>query len=99
MDGDALMRIALDWDNTWTRDPRLWADVVEDFLHYEHDVRIVTMRSEDQIGELHDEMEAMGVSIPIITTNMAQKRPFCEQLGWIPDVWIDDSPEFIVRRD
>lgn len=93
------MRIALDWDQTWTRDPEFWARFVRDAKARKHDIRIVTMRGSDQIGDILYEQQELDAVIPVITTNMVQKRPHCEAIGWMPDIWIDDSPEFIVRHD
>ena len=38
------MKIALDYDDTYTQDPELWLRFVKDALERNHDVRVVTMR-------------------------------------------------------
>ncbi|CAB5220539.1 hypothetical protein UFOVP247_1, partial [uncultured Caudovirales phage] len=41
-------------------------------------------------------LDWLSQSIPVIFTEHQQKRAFTNKMGWIVDVWIDDSPEFIV---
>lgn len=95
------MKIALDYDDTFTRDPELWARIIFSCLHRGHEIRIVTFRS-----KLHnnlDLIEAMAYynlsPIPVIYTAGNRKRDFCANLGFFPDVWIDDMPELIVSDD
>ena len=84
------MKIALDYDDTYTRHPNFW----NEFIRYgsevfDVDIRIVTHRHPDldNIGEM---------PIPIIYTNGVAKKFFCEfYAGWVPDVWVEDRPETI----
>lgn len=55
------------------------------------DVRIVSMRHD---REVDDHMKSLD--IPLHFTGRKQKRPFMSTEAWYPDIWIDDSPEFIV---
>jgi hypothetical protein len=90
------MIIALDWDQTYTLDPPFWHNFVKTCVAQGHDVRIVTMRKpymED------DGLRKISKLIPVIYTSNAQKREYCVSIGWYPQIWIDDSPEFIVARD
>ena len=41
-------------------------------------------------------LDYLAQKIPVIFTEYIQKRAFTNHLGWIVDIWIDDSPEFIV---
>jgi len=94
------MNIALDWDDTFTRDPELWVNFVSDARRRGHTVKIVTFRHPHHTGDIALELEQRGIPIPIIATGHNQKRPYCNQaLEWFPDVWIDDSPEYIVAED
>jgi predicted glycosyltransferase involved in capsule biosynthesis len=86
------MKIALDWDGTYTRNPMFWDTFIQLCLRNMVDVRVVTMRLD------RNRIEA-PITIPVIYTNMTSKREYCDKIGWFPDIWIDDSPEFIVRRD
>ena len=93
------MRIALDWDDTWTKDPALWATFVRLTKHHHHDVRIVTYRRPSGVPEIEDELARYFLEIPVIATNHNPKRAACRALGWDPHVWIDDMPELIVRGE
>lgn len=88
------MRIALDFDETFTRDPALWTEFVRHAKERGHDVRFVTMRYPTEGEDI--EAYADRSCIPIIYTSRAQKRAFCAAQDFRPHVWIDDSPEFIV---
>jgi len=86
------MSIALDYDGTYTRNPQFWDTFINLCRNFMIDVRIVTARY-DKYSLEHP------IMIPIIYTNMKSKREHCDLIGWQPDIWIDDSPEFIVRKD
>lgn len=90
------MRIALDFDDTYDKDPFFWNDVVKNAKSRGHEVRFVTMRHEQEGADVEEAAEFLGIDI--IYTGRKQKRPFCAALNFFPDVWIDDSPEFIVAR-
>ena len=86
------MNIALDFDDTYTRDPEFWDEFIQSALTKGHDIRIVTFRKSRMTDPMLDK-----IGIPVIYTEFTQKRVFTNKLGWIVDVWIDDSPEFIVN--
>jgi len=88
------MKIALDWDGTVTRNHEFWREFVALAKKYGVDIRIVTLRYDRQID---DEMRSFD--IPIICTNQLQKREHCRAIEWHADIWIDDSPEFIVDEN
>lgn len=89
------MKIALDFDDTYTRDTIFWDGVIDSALARGHDIRIVTFRK----SAMQDPaLNYLALKIPIIYTEFNQKRPYCESVGFLVDVWIDDSPEFIVNN-
>lgn len=88
------MKIALDFDDTYTRDPQLWDIFILACKTNDHDIRIVTFRHKDGIN--YDLRKAIGDKIPVIYTGAHRKRGFCAAMGFFPDVWIDDMPEIIV---
>lgn len=88
------MKIALDYDETYTKDPGLWEDFILMAWSRGHEVRIVTARSpvEDNIDD--------KVRIPVIYCEGVAKRFHCtwfaeDRKGWIPDVWVDDKPQSV----
>ena len=90
------MKIALDWDQTYTLDPEFWFDFIKTSKDKGHDIRIVTLRK----PEMEDEpLKWIKQFIPVIYTSSQQKREYCVSIDFHPQIWIDDSPEFIVSRD
>jgi len=81
------MKIALDYDQTYTADPPFWDQFIGLAHNYGHEVQIVTKRGKDNQGELvHD------VGVPVTYTNRAAKFKFAQDQGLHFDIWIDDSP-------
>lgn len=85
------MKIALDYDGTYTRDPELWKVVVRLFRQQGHDIRIVTARD-----VTHDNIDDRVDGTPIIYCNGVAKRFYCHHFAHFdPDIWIDDKPESV----
>jgi hypothetical protein len=89
------MNIALDFDDTYTRDPGLWDAFIQSAKLRGHDIRIVTFRKTTMS---HPALDYLATIIPVIYTGYVQKRKFTNDMHWFVDVWIDDSPEFIVEH-
>lgn len=81
------MRIALDYDNTYTRDPELWNKFIADSFALGHEICCVTMRASFDFIPWPPEF-----CILVIKTAGKAKVPFCEALGVKVDIWIDDQP-------
>ena len=88
------VNIALDFDDTYTRDPALWDQFIDNAKKRGHDIRIVTFRKRTMTDPA---LDYLAQSIPVIFTEYVQKRKFTNNMGWLVDIWIDDSPEFIVN--
>lgn len=82
------LKIALDFDETYTEDPLLWDKFVATVKQHGHDIRFVTFRYPVESEGI--EKAAKKLEIPIIYTSRQQKRMF-----WDADIWIDDHPELI----
>lgn len=85
------MIIALDYDDTFTRDPGGWREVAHFLQRRGHTVYGVTMRYERE-GVCMDYRTACE---KIFYTGRQQKRKFMQDLGIFVSVWIDDMPEAI----
>lgn len=97
--------ISLDWDDTFTKSPRLW----EAFLHtVAHEgvgaqIIIVTMRREDEGSIIEEWVEAVNKHIDleypleVFFTGRKAKKQFMEELGIRVDIWIDDRPEWVLE--
>lgn len=85
------MLIALDYDDTYTRDPPMWDRFIRLAIASGHAVICVTMRHE---GEAWDVRESIGRLCAVYCTGRLE---YMTEVGRIPDVWIDDSPMFITQ--
>lgn len=92
------MRIALDYDGTFTLSPKTWLDFIALAQVEGHDIRIVTVRDDryDRTAPLRE----LEQNAPIIYTRGVAKRWFVTHFGdgFVPDIWIDDKPESILEN-
>ena len=90
------MKIAIDYDGTYSAAPELWEYFINLAESQGHDVRIVTHREETK-DNISDKIHPQ---IKIIYTDGVAKQWFCERRGdfWVPDVWIDDKPRGIFEN-
>lgn len=85
-----VLRIALDYDNTWTADPPFWREFVRMCRARGHDCRIVTAR--DERHDLTEALFKLEREIPIIFCRGIAKQYHCEHFAkWVPHIWIDDK--------
>ena len=89
------MNIALDYDETWTRDPDLWHAFVTAAKAKGHTVYGVTMRYPRE-GTDMDARYKSGCNGGIFFTSRQAKLYYMEKQDVIIHVWIDDSPNFIL---
>jgi hypothetical protein len=82
------MLIALDYDGTYTADPELWDAFILDARKRNHTVVIATMRFDSEPIHIPD--------VRVIYTGRRAKREFLDALGLRPQVWIDDTPDWIL---
>lgn len=89
------MLLALDYDETYTRDPEFWDKVIHLATKRGHSVICATMRADvpyeaDEVRrDLEHQVEA------IVFTNRKAKHGAVYAAGFMPSVWIDDSPHWI----
>lgn len=92
------MKIAIDYDDTFTADRAMWREIVAVMLSHHHDVTFVTARVQMTEGWSNSnsdiEHDAAHLGIPIKYTNNKQKSE-C----FTADIWCDDSPEMIPSID
>lgn len=92
------MRIALDYDGTYTCDPALWDLFIQNAQQRGHEVVVVTMRSVAECTELLEGMLRRNqLELKVFMTNRKAKAPFMDGLGLHVDVWIDDMPHFVIE--
>lgn len=87
------MKIALDYDQTFTNDEGLWISFVKNAKDRGHSVTFVTFRKEN--GNNQDILaDAELLGIDIVFCNFKQKAS-----QFIADIWIDDSPQYIPKAE
>lgn len=93
-----MVKIALDYDGTYTLDPQFWDDFIYSCMIRDSiDLRIVTHRHDTL-----DKIEDRGIveyRVPIIYTDGVAKKWWCEhRTDFQPDIWIDDKPKGILEN-
>ena len=90
------MNIAIDYDGTYTEDPNLWLAFIRAMLVRGHAAYVVTMRYPSECnGEGGIDKRLHQALVPVVCTSRQAKKPFCEEMGIIIDVWCDDHPEAV----
>lgn len=82
------MKIALDYDGTYTLNPAFWDEVIEMSRHFGVSMVCVTMRAPT---------EPVTMPCEVIYTSMERKGHFMYALKRMPDVWIDDRPDRVFK--
>jgi len=83
------MNIAIDYDNTYTLDKKIWNQVINTFLNNGHKVFCVTKRYEHIADDIRQDMQ-----IPIIYATKSKLEATLQKDIRI-DIWIDDKPQTI----
>lgn len=90
------MKIALDYDGTYTADPDFWKRFLQlSFATKGTEVVIVTFR-DDRHDRTPDFDYFDRLMVPVFFTRGIAKKFYCDHFG--PgkiDIWIDDKPETI----
>lgn len=90
------MNIALDYDDTYTKDPMFWDSVITNAIATGHDIRFVTRRYASETYGIVETAQALH--IPIMFCSRKQKQEVCDSMDFVVDVWIDDMPIVIPTR-
>lgn len=92
------MTIAIDYDGTYTADRKMFSDIIRLMYSFGHTPIIVTMRHEhEEDNFLNNIRSRMCGGINVYYTGRKAKKPFMKKIGIIPDIWIDDNPEWITE--
>lgn len=94
------LTIAIDYDDTYTADPKLWNDFINSCRDCEYTVYIVTMRSmvdyqEDLKFKKWADNMWLKYGIDTILCDGLPKQETTERYGITVDIWIDDNPRGI----
>lgn len=100
--GKSSLNFALDFDETYSRDPTFWKDFVALTSSYGHTVDIVTMRHEE-VDKLacEDELYRNGIKNIVYVGGKdgggAPKMDTVAERGLKYDIWIDDNPKALTN--
>lgn len=88
------MLIAIDFDETLTRDAKLWQDFVIAANAGGHRVVCVTARRDtaENIDTIDTWMRSHGVELPVYFSSLGSKVDYMAKRGQPVDIWIDDDP-------
>lgn len=92
------MNIGLDYDGTYTRDPRLWLRFVREAMRSGHRVYVVTMRYPSEQDSPDNPMDP-ALLRAVWSTNFTCRKakvPYMKKLGVHIDVWVDDQPRALI---
>lgn len=92
------MIIAIDYDDTYTKDPDLWLAFIEKAQARGHKVILVTMRDNAEAGPSWGPIDErlLFVVDHVYYTDLVAKKRHLANLGITVDIWIDDMPEWVV---
>lgn len=88
------MLIAIDYDDTWSKDPVFWRSFCRHAAGAGHRVIMVTNRQ----GDARDVRELRSLRSCVCEIIFAQegpKRNAARARGYRPHVWIDDNPSTV----
>jgi len=88
------MLIAIDYDDTFTRDPDGWLEFMIMMKLRGHKFVGCTMRYEKEMFDVHQTYK--DTCDFVVPTGRKAKRRFLANMDIHPHVWIDDIPDFIV---
>ena len=93
------LAIAIDFDDTFTADPDMWAEFIRNNKQRGHSFYCVTNRkgSEENVDMMNEQFDKLNCQMTIIFANELSKLDTVEQLGLTIDIWIDDSPYSLTR--
>ena len=90
------MTIAIDYDDTYTVDPDFWNDVIMLAQRRGHEVVVVTARPDTE--EMRCEMRGVFDmwEVVVYCSGDEPKADYARRKGLAVDVWVDDSPGWVV---
>lgn len=93
------LTFAIDFDDTFTACPGLWARFVKDAEQLGHRVVLVTCRrdTDENIEKIRAALAEVETTLPIVCSKLGSKRAACEKRGYKVDIWIDDNPDTVER--
>lgn len=93
------MRIAIDFDDTYTLDPNMWDQILNLMVLSGHEVFCITARPDRHMDKVRETIgKVIGMENCIGTQLLAKRKYVKDHYGLVFDVWIDDTPDAIVSN-
>jgi len=89
------MIISIDYDDTYTKDPETFNQVIKLFQEAGHTVICVTLRHPFQGEEVKNSIGK--VVSDVLFTSGQMKKEYAIKAGYKINVWVDDLPEMIAE--
>lgn len=91
--------IAIDFDDTLTVDPELWAAFIAIARVKRHRLIVVTCRrdTEENRELVSDWLQENGLDIGVHFTSLGSKLDYMKKRGLEVDIWIDDDPRCVIE--
>jgi rfaE bifunctional protein nucleotidyltransferase chain/domain len=90
------MSIAIDYDNTITKDVGFWKFFISDCISFGKNPIIVSCRTDNKENRKEIASVLFPLIIPILLTSHQSKIDFAKRVGYDFDIWVDDSPKSIL---
>jgi hypothetical protein len=91
------MIISLDFDDTYTRDPRFWDLFAQSAIAQGHTIICVTMRYPEEGQQVRESLGKIIGEDNLYFTGRLAKEKFMLNLGINVSVWVDDRPFWILN--
>ena len=93
-----MLTIAIDYDNTFTAAPKMWAEWINIARRFGHRVICVTSRRPTNSArkQIDDSFDEHGIVIAVWFTSGSAKQWYMNEIGVKVDIWIEDNPQSIV---
>ena len=88
--------VAIDFDDTISANPQLFLEIMELMEKVGWNVIVVTYRQPNCFPE--DLQFLVDKGYKVYYTGQINKAGFMKNRGIVPDIWIDDEPETILRN-
>ena len=92
------LKIAIDYDDTWTAAPELFSIFVQMAAALGHEVFLVTSRPGHGMEKIDSNKLPSHLRSRVFYAAGTAKRTFMQRYGIEIDIWIDDKPDYIVRN-
>jgi hypothetical protein len=92
-----IVIISIDFDDTYTKDPEFWDEVCKLAIQKKHTVYCVSARPEKHMPKVRETVGAIIGKDSCFGTGLQPKREWMKNKNIEIDIWIDDTPDAIVR--